>query len=125
MFVKRFEDCQEIIAADGSILREFLHPAKTDLQIHYSLAYAKVMPRQKTKLHKLKTSEVYYIIEGQGLMHIDEESCKVGPQCAIYIPPDSKQYIENTGDSDLIFLCVVDPSWQSRDEEILDDSRTT
>lgn len=120
MFVKRLEDCREFIAADGPVLREFLHPAKADLKIHYSLACAKIVPSQKTSPHKLKTSEVYYIIEGHGLMHINEETCEVGPHCAVYIPPDSKQYIENTGDSDLIFLCIVDPAWRRLDEEILD-----
>ncbi len=119
MFVKHSEDCQEFIAADGSALREFLHPAKADLNIHYSLAHAKVTTRQKTRLHKLKTSEVYYIIEGRGLMHINEETCEVGPNCAVYIPPDSKQYIENTGEGDLSFLCIVDPAWRDQDEEIL------
>jgi len=120
MFVKHLKDCREFIAADDSVLREFLHPARADLQIHYSLACAKVLPRQKTRLHKLKTSEVYYIIEGRGLMHINEETCEVGPHCAIYIPPDSKQYIENTGDSNLKFLCIVDPAWRRQEEEILE-----
>ena len=121
MFVKHFDDCPEFMAADDSVLREFLHPAKADLQINYSLAHATVLPHKKTRLHKLKTSEVYYIIEGSGLMHIDEESCEVGPRCTIYIPPDSKQYIENTGDSVLIFLCIVEPAWCAQDEEILGD----
>jgi mannose-6-phosphate isomerase-like protein (cupin superfamily) len=121
MFVRHIDDCQEFVAADDSVLREFLHPAKTNLQINYSLALAKVLPHQKTRLHKLKTSEVYYIIEGCGLMHINEESCKVSPHCAIYIPPNSEQYIENTGDSDLSFLCIVEPAWRPRDEVILGD----
>ena len=120
MFVKHLEDCQEFTAGDGSILRELLHPGKTDLPIRYSLAHAKVTPAQTTRPHKLKTSEVYYILQGQGLMHIDEETLEVGPHCAVYIPPDSTQYIENTGDSDLEFLCIVEPAWQPEDEQLLD-----
>ena len=119
MFIKRFDDCREFTAADNSILREFLHPAKTEVKINYSLAHATVLPHQKTRPHRLKTSEVYYITAGCGVMHIDEESCEVGPRCAIYIPPGSKQYIENTGNSDLVFLCIVEPAWRPRDEEIL------
>jgi len=118
--LKYLKDCEEFIAGDGSILREFLHPAKANLQIHYSLAHAKVMPGQVTKPHKLKTSEVYYILAGQGLMHIDEESLEVTSECAIYIPPHSTQYIENTGNSDLKFLCIVDPAWRKEDEKVLD-----
>jgi len=120
MFLKYLKDCQEFIAGDGSILHELLHPAKANLQIRYSLAHAKVMPGQVTKPHKLKASEVYYILEGYGLMHIDEESFKVTSNCAIYIPPKSTQYIENIGNTNLKFLCIVDPAWRKEDEQILD-----
>jgi mannose-6-phosphate isomerase-like protein (cupin superfamily) len=120
MFLKRFKDCKEIIAGDGSFLRELLNPEKADLEIRYSLAHAKVPAGQATKPHKLKASEVYYIIAGQGRMHIDEECFDVVHGCAVYIPPGATQYIENTSDSDLIFLCIVDPAWRKEDEEILD-----
>jgi len=120
MLLKYLKDCEEFIAGDGSILREFLHPAKADLQIRYSLAHAKVMPGQATKPHKLKASEVYYILEGYGLMHIDEKSFKVTSDCAIYTPPKSTQYIENIGNTDLKFLCIVDPAWRKEDEKVLD-----
>lgn len=120
MFVERLEDCQEFIAGDASVLRELLHPGKSTLEIRYSLAHAKVNVGRKTQPHRLKTSEVYYIIAGEGVMHIDEEAVKVGPNCAIYVPPRAVQYIENTGNSDLVFLCIVDPAWRLEDEEVLD-----
>ena len=119
MLVKYLKDCREFIAGDDSILREILHPKKEDIQIHYSLAHAKVEVGQKTKPHKLKSSEVYYVTTGQGLMHIDQESFQVGPESAIYIPPGAVQFIENTGDSDLKFLCIVDPAWRQEDEQVL------
>ena len=120
MFVKYLKDCRELVAGDDSILCEILHPEKADIPIRYSLAHAKVEAGQKTKPHKLKSSEVYYIIAGQGLMHIDQESVEVGPDCTIYIPPNAVQYIENTGGSDLKFLCIVDPAWRQEDEQVLE-----
>lgn len=120
MFLKRLEDCREFTAGDGSILRELLRPEKADLQIRYSLAHAKVAAGQKTGPHRLKSCEVYYITAGSGLMHIDDRTFAVGPESAIYIPPGAKQYIENTGGSDLKFLCIVDPAWRAEDEEILE-----
>ena len=120
MYVKYLKDCPEFIAGDDSILRELLHPEKTDVQIRYSLAHARVPAGQTTRPHRLRTSEVYYILAGDGLMHIDEKSLEVGPQCAIYIPPDAIQYIKNTGSTDLEFLCIVDPAWQETNEEVLD-----
>ena len=120
MFLKRLKDCAEIIAGDDSILRELLHPEKEDLQIRYSLAHAKVLPGRTTKPHRLKNSEVYYIIDGRGLMHIDKESFEVSAGCAVYMPPNAVQYIENMSDSDLNFLCIVDPAWRKEDEEIIE-----
>jgi mannose-6-phosphate isomerase-like protein (cupin superfamily) len=120
MFVKCLKDCEGSTAGDGSVLRELLHPEKADLRIRYSLAYAKVAAGRITKPHRLQASEVYYIIEGSGLMHIGEESVEVGSGCAVYIPPNATQFIENTGQSDLKFLCIVDPAWQKEDEQILD-----
>ncbi len=120
MLLKHVKDCEELIAGDDSILRELLHPQKEDLQIRYSLAHAKVPPGRATKPHRLKASEVYYIIAGDGLIHIDKESFEVSPDCAVYIPPNSTQYIENTSDSDLIFLCIVDPAWRKEDEEVFE-----
>ena len=117
--LKNLRDCEEFIAGDGSILRELLHPDKADLQIRYSLAHARVRPRLKTTPHKLKSTEVYYIIAGRGRMHIDAESFEVGPETAVCIPPNSAQYIENTGDCDLVFLCIVDPAWRQEDEQVL------
>ena len=120
MLLKHVRDCEELIAGDDSILRELLHPQKEDLQIRYSLAHAKVAPGRATKPHRLKSSEVYYIIAGDGLMHIDKESFEVSPDSAVYIPPGATQYIENTSDVDLIFLCIVDPAWRKEDEEVFE-----
>jgi len=119
MLVKDLSDCDEFIAGDGSVLRQLLHPDKVNVVCRCSLCHATVKPGQTTRPHRLKTSEVYYILEGQGLMSVDGESQAVRPGQAIYIPPHSTQHIKNTGESDLEFLCVVDPAWREENEEIL------
>ena len=119
MFIKDLKTCKEFIAGDNAILRELLHPYKEAIKLRYSLAHAMLKPGHSSYRHKLKTSEIYYILEGEGLMHIDNESARVLPGQVIYIPPDSVQYIKNTGKGDLEFLCIVDPAWRKEDEEIL------
>ncbi|OGW26482.1 MAG: mannose-6-phosphate isomerase [Nitrospirae bacterium GWC2_57_13] len=119
MFVRNLKDCEEFIAGDGSILRELLHPDKMDLKLRYSLAHAVVRPGESTKPHRLSTSEVYYIIEGVGEMHIIDETAVVRPGDAVYIPPHARQHISNTGSSDLVFVCIVEPAWRKEDEEVL------
>ena len=119
MCMKKLKSCKEFIAGDDSFLRELLHPERDDCNIAYSLAHATVEAGKKTKPHKLKSCEVYYIISGSGLMHIDDKSFDVSEDCTVYIQPGSLQYIENTGDCELKFLCIVDPAWKQEDEEIL------
>ncbi|MFH1801030.1 MAG: cupin domain-containing protein [Candidatus Omnitrophota bacterium] len=119
MLIRQLKDCPESIAGDACRLRELLN-AKTDHRAYrYSLAHAVVKPGTKTKPHSLKISEVYYILEGQGRMHVDRETAEVGPGAVIDIPPRAVQWIENTGQEDLAFLCIVDPAWCAADEEIL------
>jgi mannose-6-phosphate isomerase-like protein (cupin superfamily) len=99
-----------------------LHPDKAELALRYSLAHAVLHPGKTSQLHSLRTSEVYYILEGIGRMHINDETEIVTPGQAIYIPPHAKQYIENIGTTDLKFLCIVDPTWRKEDEEVYEAS---
>ena len=119
MLIKDVQKCEEFVAGDNAILRELLHPDKEAIKLRYSLAHAIVKRGETSYRHKLKHSEVYYILDGEGMMYIDNESVKVRPGQAIYIPPDSVQYIKNIGQSDLKFLCIVDPAWRQEDEVIM------
>lgn len=121
MFIKKLHECKEFLAGDKTVLRELLHPEKEDLQLRYSLAHATLKTGEISTPHRLKTSEVYYILEGEGEMHIDIESEKVFSGDTIYIPPYSKQYIKNTGKTLLRFICIVDPAWKKEDEEVMED----
>ena len=119
MFIRDLQSCDEFIAGDQTILREILHPDKADINLRYSLAHAVVKPGFTSQPHIMKTSEVYYILEGIGMMSIEGEQSEVHPGQTIYIPPGAVQYIKNTGSTDLKFLCIVDPAWRVEDEVIL------
>lgn len=123
MFIRRLSDCPEFTAGDNCRLREILHPDKQDLALRYSLAHAVVAPGQTTWLHRLRTSEVYYILSGEGVMRIDGETSAVGPGDTVSIPPHAEQCIHNPGPSDLLFLCIVDPAWRKEDEEVPEQGR--
>lgn len=119
MFIRDVKDCVKFTAGDGTSLRELFNPRKDALDLRYSLAEARLAPGGVSLLHRLKTSEVYYVLEGSGEMEIDGERTPVGPGQAVYIPPGSPQRIRNTGESELVFICIVDPAWRPQDEEVL------
>ena len=120
MTLKKLQDVEIVDGGEGTKIRQIFHPHNTLSGIRFSISHSLVEPGKKSILHKMKTSEVYYILEGEGILHIDDESMKVSRDQSIYIPPNSKQFIENSGKSDLKFLCMVDPAWRKEDEEILE-----
>ncbi len=78
-----------------------------------SFARARVQPGIKTQLHQLTaTEEYYYITQGKGIMAIQGKQTSVKAGDLIHIPPDTPQSIENTGDEDLLFLCVCLPRFE-------------
>jgi mannose-6-phosphate isomerase-like protein (cupin superfamily) len=119
MIVKSLGTIAGFRAGDASWLQEILHPAKEPLEIGYSLARASVGPGERTLPHRLKSTEVYVIVEGRGRMRVGNEQADVGTGDTIVIPPGEVQSIENIGPDSLAFLCLVDPAWRAADEEIL------
>ena len=79
----------------------------------YSLARARVEPGVTTAWHSLKdTTELYYILSGNGLMSLGEEFTKeVQAGDTVEIPPNTPQRISNVGVEDLIFLCYCTPAF--------------
>ncbi len=122
MLIKNLKNIPSFIAGDNSILKEVLHPKNDNINQGFSLAYAVVKTGEKTIPHKLKNSvEVYFILKGSGIMHIDNEQREVNQFDTIYIPPNSIQWIENTGREDLEFLCIVSPPWKKENEIVLNE----
>ncbi|TXT56927.1 MAG: Mannose-6-phosphate isomerase [Candidatus Thorarchaeota archaeon] len=121
MLIRKFDDCEEIIANDETRLRELLNPAheKSPLKMQYSIAHAIVEPGKASIPHLIEgSSEVYFILHGRGLMHIEDETVLVYPGDTIYIPPGAVQYIENDGKTELAFLCLVSPPWTAERDKV-------
>jgi len=122
MLIRRLQDREIFNALDNTIIREILNPKHESqpLVLNYSLAHATLKPKEKSLPHKFfEASEVYYILKGKGVMHIDDESAEVYPGDTIYIPPPAVQWIENIGSETLEFLCIVDPAWKPDAEELV------
>ena len=120
MLKRTLADCREFVAGDQTVLRELLHPTKEAVRLGYSVAHGKLAPGQRSKWHVLNSSEVYYFIAGEGRFTIDAETCRVESGSTIYVPPGGKQSLENTGTTDMEFLCLVDPPWRVEDEAVLE-----
>ena len=119
MIIKNQKNSIKITGNEGAIIYDLLNPQHVENKIRYSLAYVNLFHGKSTLSHIMKTSEVYYILEGKGVLHINNESENVTVGDTIFVLPGSKQHIENVGSEDLKFLCIVDPTWKKGNETIL------
>jgi mannose-6-phosphate isomerase-like protein (cupin superfamily) len=119
MLIKDIKKSKYIKVIDETTLCELLHPAKEEVDLGCSIAHAILEPGESSLPHKLgKSVEIYYILEGKGVMHINEEEENVQSGQAIYVPTNDRQWIENVGNYELKFLCIVTPPWNKADEEL-------
>ena len=76
-----------------------------------SIARARVAPGVTTSMHRLRdVDERYVILEGTGRVTVGElPPADVSVGDVVRIPRNTTQAILNTGDSDLVFLCICTP----------------
>jgi mannose-6-phosphate isomerase-like protein (cupin superfamily) len=115
-----YGDVPSYTTKDGSEIRELMHP-----QVHgnrnQSLAEATVLPGRRTLLHRHgKTEEIYYVVAGEGLMVLGDDTFRVSTGDAICIAPGAPHCIENTGSGALRILCSCAPAYAHEDTEILE-----
>lgn len=110
MIVYKTDKGQEYLTDEGCHIIEILNNSDSE---KVSIAQARVEPGVKTRLHTLSdTSEIYYILTGEGIATINDESQKLVVGDCVIIQPNIPQCIENTGAVDLTFLCVCNPRFQ-------------
>ena len=121
MLFKTVKDCPSFIAGDLTEIREILHPKNEKIALNYSLAHASLGVGASSIPHILKeSSELYFILEGEGSAFIGDKTVEMKANDMVLIPAGERQHIENTGTSELKFLCVVSPPWSAEQEIVLD-----
>ena len=120
MQVVQLESIEPFVTKDGSEIRELLAYRNSCIR-NQSLAEARLRPGAATTPHfHRKTEEIYFILEGQGLMYLDGQQRTVGPGDAIAIPPGAVHTIRNTGSGVLRFLCCCAPAYEHDDTVLVE-----
>lgn len=103
------------ITADGSQIRELLHPNFSGAR-NQSLAEATLPPGGATTEHyHPQSEEFYYILSGTAHLRIEGETCDLRVGDAALIPAGQRHKIWNAGSDDLIFLCCCAPAYGHED----------
>jgi quercetin dioxygenase-like cupin family protein len=65
-----------------------------------------ILPGGALVLHRHPTLELYYFLEGEGVVRLGDQERKVRPGTTVSIPADAPHGIRNTGDSTLKLFYV-------------------
>jgi len=117
--LSHYKKIKPYITQDGSEIRELMHP-DTQGNLLQSLAEAIIKPGEITLLHQhIKSEEIYYILQGKGIMRRDKEKLQVKIGDSICIPSGTAHCIENIGNENLKILCCCSPAYSHDDTVIL------
>jgi mannose-6-phosphate isomerase-like protein (cupin superfamily) len=76
-----------------------------------SLQVSEVPVDSEQPLHNHGPEQCYYIIRGKGIVIIEEEKKEVFAGSAVYIPPNKRHGIKNTGNGVLEYLTANSPAF--------------
>lgn len=118
----RYDAITPYVTKDGSVIRELIHPDR-DRNVGQSLAEAIIPVAGRTLLHKhLASEEIYYIVQGSGLMRLGTEQFEVQTGDSIVIAPATVHNVENLGDVPLRILCCCAPAYDHNDTVIASEA---
>ena len=60
-------------------------------------------------VHKVQ-EQIYYVLEGEGVLTLDKERHLMRPHDYVYVPPGVRHSFTNTGTTGLVFLVVTTPA---------------
>jgi mannose-6-phosphate isomerase-like protein (cupin superfamily) len=120
MKVVNRSEVKPFITKDSSEIREILAPANSGIR-NQSLAEAGIAPGSSTDEHfHPQTEEIYYVLQGQGRIRVEDEERDVVPGDGIAILPGHRHKMWNTGELPLVFLCCCSPAYSHDDTMITD-----
>ena len=75
---------------------------------NFAMRRIEVKPGQSVPLHNHSEDHEIYILEGKGKFYNDKGEIEIGCKGDfVYIPPNEKHGIDNIGEDNLAFLCLI------------------
>jgi mannose-6-phosphate isomerase-like protein (cupin superfamily) len=97
-------------ALPASPNREFRFLVDHSVGCHAVTQLVGVIPPGRAPLHSHTYDEIVYVIEGDGILHMNEGESPLGPGSCVHLPPLHEHSLENTGARPMRVLGVFHPA---------------
>lgn len=99
----------------GALSKELAGPETTgSARMDFRISRYAPMAYVQEHVHKVQ-EQVYYVLEGEGILTLDDARHLMRPHDYVYVPPGVRHSFTNTGTQGLVFLVITTPA--SDDEE--------
>ena len=85
--------------------------SKTTKSNNICVTLVEMEPGGFQNIHSHKPEQTYYILEGKGIMTVDDHECIVKAGDCIFIPSQSKHGLKNNNDTVLRYISSASPSF--------------
>ena len=100
----------------GALSKELAGPTTTvSARMDFRISRYAPMAYVQEHVHKVQ-EQVYYVLEGEGILTLDDARHLMHPHDYVYVPPGVRHSFTNTGTNGLVFLVITTPA--SDDEEV-------
>lgn len=100
----------------GALSKELAGPETTgSSRVDFRISRYAPMAYVQEHVHKVQ-EQVYYVLEGEGILTLDDTRNLMRPHDYVYVPPGVRHSFTNTGTDGLVFLVITTPA--SDEEEM-------
>jgi quercetin dioxygenase-like cupin family protein len=116
MIVRNADDVEKSVVemdkVDGTYIQWLA--SKTEGAPNFAMRRFTMDPGGKIGLHDHPWEHEIYILKGKGVAFNDREKVEIKAGDVLYIPGDEPHGYNNTGDEELMFICMVPNSGDPR-----------
>ena len=96
---------------DEGIVSHLLASPLTCDAAHLTTSVVEVGPGGHQRIHRHPPEQVYYVLDGSGLMTVGDETERVGPGDCVFIPSDTPHGLRNDGPGNLRYFSAAAPAF--------------
>jgi mannose-6-phosphate isomerase-like protein (cupin superfamily) len=101
----------------GALSKELAGPETTgSSRVDFRISRYAPMAYVQEHVHQVQ-EQVYYVLEGEGVLTLDEARHLMRPHDYVYVPPGVRHSFTNTGINGLVFLVVTTPAMDEEEAQ--------
>ncbi len=94
----------------GALSKELAGPSTTgSSRVDFRISRYAPMAYVQEHVHKVQ-EQVYYVLEGEGILTLDDQKQLMRPHDYVYVPPGVRHSFTNAGTAGLVFLVITTPA---------------